>query len=192
MSDAPEGRAKDWERYRALLSLLARLQADARLQGKIDLSGVVQQTLLEAFQAARQLADFTEAQQVAWLREALAHNLNDEIRKLRTAKRDIRRERSLEARLDESASRLEQLLPATSSTPSRQLAREENMLRVAQALDRLPANQRQVIEEHHLARPNPGRGRADAGYDQASRRQSAPSGTQAAYGSCWRIRPRTG
>ena len=38
----------DLERFRAYLTLLSRAEIDPRLQGKIDLSGVVQQTLLEA------------------------------------------------------------------------------------------------------------------------------------------------
>ena len=36
------------EGYRTYLNVLAKLQIDPRLQGKIDLSGVVQQTLWEA------------------------------------------------------------------------------------------------------------------------------------------------
>src|SRR5713101_2524929 len=98
-----EDQGRELERFRPYLSLLARLQLDTRLQGKVDLSGVVQQTLLEAHQAWSQLERMVRAQQAAWLRKALAHNLTDEVRKLTTAARDVGRERSLEAALEESS-----------------------------------------------------------------------------------------
>jgi hypothetical protein len=70
------------EQFRAYLSLLARLQLDPGLQGRIDLSGVVQQTLLEAHRAMDQLSQWEEPRQLAWLRCAVAKNLADEVRNL--------------------------------------------------------------------------------------------------------------
>jgi RNA polymerase sigma-70 factor, ECF subfamily len=142
--------AADWERFRELLLLLARMQADARWQGKLDLSGVVQQTLLEAYQDSGKLTEATDAQKMAWLKRALANNLADELRKLTTARRDAGRERSLQAALDQSHSHLEQLLPDAHGTPSREAVRAERGVQLAQALATLPEAQRRVIELHHL------------------------------------------
>ena len=51
MTTSPESlSAEDLERFRAYLALLARLQVAPALRDRVDLSGVVQQTLLEAFQ----------------------------------------------------------------------------------------------------------------------------------------------
>src|SRR5438270_31367 len=94
------------ERYRKYLALLARLQVDRRLQGKVDLSGIVQQTLVEAYRMLPRFQAKTQHEMAAWLRRILANNLADEVRKLKTAKRDARRELSLEAALEESSARL--------------------------------------------------------------------------------------
>ena len=132
------------------MTLLVRVQSEVRWQGKIDLSGVVQQTLLEAYQAGEQLDDANDAQKAGWLKRALANNLADEIRKLTTARRDAGRERSLQAAMDESVSQLEQLLPAQQASPSQEVVRAERLLRLTAALSELPEAQRSVIELHHL------------------------------------------
>src|SRR5262249_43909305 len=138
------------ERFRAYLSLLARMQLDPSLRGKVDLSGVVQQTLLEAHRASDQLRQWDEPRRLAWLRKALANNLTDEVRKLGTAARDVGRERSLEAELEQSSARLEAWLASEESSPPERAIRNEQLLHLAEALERLPEDQRTAVEMHHL------------------------------------------
>lgn len=145
-----DDRGRTLEQFRAYLQLLARLQLDPRLLGKVDLSGVVQQTLLEAHMAWEQFRVMTPTQQAAWLRKALAHNLADEARKLSTAARDVSRERSLEAAVEESSARLEAWLASEESSPSVRAERNEQLLRLAGALTQLPEDQRIAVELHHL------------------------------------------
>jgi RNA polymerase sigma-70 factor (ECF subfamily) len=138
----------DPERYRGYLLFLARQNAAADLRGKLDPSGVVQQTLLEAHAAADQLARFDSHQRLGWLRTALARNLADEAKRLRAGKRDARRERAID--VDASASRLEAWLAAQQSSPSQQADRGEQLLRLADALTALPDAQREAVERHYL------------------------------------------
>src|SRR5262249_18985326 len=143
-------RGRELERFRDFLALLARLQLDPRLQGKVDLSGVVQQTLLELHQTFDQFQAWDEAQKAAWLRKVLAHNLTDEVRKMRTAGRDVGHEQPLEAALERSSARLEAWLAADQTSPSQRAVRQEQLLRLAEALSRLPKDQRTAVELHHL------------------------------------------
>jgi RNA polymerase sigma-70 factor (ECF subfamily) len=137
-------------RFGEYLTFLIRLQTARRSRAKLDLSGIVQQTLLEAHQAIAELAGISEERQTAWLRQALANNLADEIRRLSAHKRDIRMEQSLDAALDQSMARLGQMLPADQSSPSQRAHKNEQLLRLAEAVNQLPEAQRQAVELHHL------------------------------------------
>lgn len=137
------------ERYRAWLGLLARLEVDPRHRSRVDLSGVVQQTLFEASQVLREDDGRAEAERAAWLKKCLAHNLADELRKANAQMRNVRREKSLEAALECSSSRLGDWLVATGTSPSGHVVREEMGLRLAAALEALPEDQREALILQH-------------------------------------------
>jgi RNA polymerase sigma-70 factor (ECF subfamily) len=127
--------------------LLARLQLDPRLQGKVDPSDVVQQTLIKAHQRLEQFRGQSEAELAGWLRRILANTMADAYRKYQRA---LTLERSLVDLLDQSSARLEAWLAEHEPSPSDQAARNEQLLRLAEALGRLPNDQRHAIELRYL------------------------------------------
>jgi RNA polymerase sigma-70 factor (ECF subfamily) len=138
------------ERYRDYLRLLARLQFSPHLQAKLDASDVVQQAILQAHEQRAQFRGGTEGEWLAWLRAILANALGAAVRRFDAQSREVARERSLQTDLDLSSSRLEQLLAADQTSPSEQAVHGEELLRLAGALARLPADQQHVVELHHL------------------------------------------
>jgi RNA polymerase sigma-70 factor (ECF subfamily) len=141
--------AQSLARFRDYLRLLARLQLGHRLQGKLDASDIVQQVLLQAYRALGDFRGQGDAELAAWLRTVLARTLAHAVRDFGRGKRDLALERSLEAELAESSRRLEGWLAAEQSTPSQQAERNEQMLRVADALMALPEAQREAVMLHY-------------------------------------------
>jgi RNA polymerase sigma-70 factor (ECF subfamily) len=136
--------------YRDYLLLLARARLDPRLRGRTDASDIVQQTLLEAHRDAEQFRGRADAERAGWLRQVLARNLANAVRDHTRDRRDVNRERSLQASLDESSARLEAFLAVEQSSPSQHLDREEQLRRLAAALAALPDGQREAVELRHL------------------------------------------
>jgi RNA polymerase sigma-70 factor (ECF subfamily) len=149
MANDPEAGGPAVESFRAYLMLLARLQLGDRLKGKLDASDVVQQTLLDAVRQRQQFRGQTAAEMAGWLRHMLACNLADAIRALGREKRDVARERSLEAALDQSSGCLESWLAAEQSSPSQQAIRGEQLARLANAIADLPEAQRDALVLHY-------------------------------------------
>src|SRR5947209_3169369 len=145
MDQPAEARGLPLERFRSYLRLLALLHLDPRLRGKVDPSDLVQQTLLQAHRARDSFRGQSQAELAGWLRQILARTLAHAVRDLTRGKRDVARERSLEEALERSSLRLKTWLADEQSSPVEQAQRNEQVLRLAEALESLPEAQREAV-----------------------------------------------
>jgi RNA polymerase sigma-70 factor (ECF subfamily) len=150
MNDQTTAAATHLEVFRPYLSLLARLQLHTHLQRKLDVSDLVQQTMLQALAGLEGFRGSTDAEIAVWLRKILARQMANVARDLGRQKRDLSRQCSLQAALDDSAARLEQFLTADQSSPSEKVQRSEQAVRLADAIAALPEAQREAVVLHHF------------------------------------------
>lgn len=136
-------------RFRSYLRLLARSHLADNHQHKVDPSDIVQQTLLEAYDQRERFAG-NDDQLAAWLRQILVNNVSDAMRALARQCRDAKRERSIDAAIDDSFLKVHEWLAAEQTSPSEQAIRSEKLLRLADALEELPAAQREAVILHHI------------------------------------------
>src|SRR6516225_8004897 len=137
------------EPFRKYLTVLAELHLDRKLRGKLDPSDVVQQTMLRAYSGLGELRDTRPEVLVAWLRRILASTLADAAKHYDRDKRHVALERSLEADLDRSASGFAAWLAADQTSPSGRAERDEELLRMVEALAELPERIREVVVLKH-------------------------------------------
>jgi RNA polymerase sigma-70 factor (ECF subfamily) len=138
------------EQYREYLRLLARLQLAPHLRAKLDPSDVIQETMLDAYRKIGQFQGQQSGQFAAWLRTILARNLAMGVRKFARPGRDVQMEKSLQAALENSSACLENWLGDKQPPPPQLAERNERLLHLAEALAKLPADQRLAVEMKHL------------------------------------------
>ena len=132
------------ETCRDYLLLVANRNLDDDLRQKVGASDLVQETFLHAHQKFAQFRGTSAEELLAWLRKILLNHLVDENRKYRkSGKRKISRERSLTR--EEKSDRLSIEPPAHDKSPSAAAMANEESVALAEAMDRLPEDYRQVI-----------------------------------------------
>lgn len=137
--------------FRQYLRLLAELQIDEQYQAKIDASDVVQETFLDAHRDFAQFHGSTESELMVWLRRILANNLADHVlRHFGRQRRDLQLERSLHQELEHSSHCLDQSFVLAQPSPSQIAVRREQAVVLADALEKLPEDYRQVLVLRHL------------------------------------------
>jgi RNA polymerase sigma-70 factor (ECF subfamily) len=138
------------EENRAAVLAEAGRQLRGRLAARVDPADIVQQTFLEACRDFERFEGHSELQFVSWLRTILNRNIAGQLRDhTRVAKRDLRREWSL----DDSQGGGEPLwrrIVAGQSTPSQRAMQAEDFARLAVALRALTDDQREAVRLRHL------------------------------------------
>ena len=132
------------EACRGYLLTVAQRELLPDLRAKGGASDLVQQTFLEAQRDFARFHGKTEAELLAWLRRLLLNNLANFARDYReTAKRQVAREVGLP---DADSSKLGGPIPAAATpSPSKQAMAHERTEAVMEALDKLPADYRQIV-----------------------------------------------
>jgi RNA polymerase sigma-70 factor, ECF subfamily len=151
MPGHPDAANQDLEEFRAYLETLTFIQIEPGLRAKFGLSDVIQNTLLEAYRDLEQVRALDADGRKRWLRRMLVNNLIDEIDRWRAGRRDYRLEQSLEAAAAESSFRLRNWLAVEDTTPGEQMARQEEALRLLEAMSKLEPRQREalILQKYH-------------------------------------------
>jgi RNA polymerase sigma-70 factor (ECF subfamily) len=139
-------------RHRRRLHRMVAAHLDRRLAARVDPSDVVQEALddaarkLDGYLRQRPLPFYPWLRRLAWERLVKLHR-----RHLRAHRRSVEREEpGVLALPDESAVQLANCLIDLRSGPGERLLREELRSHVRAALDRLPANDREVLVLRYL------------------------------------------
>ena len=137
--------------YRAYLVFLARSQLHHNLQAKADPSDMAQEVCLAAQDGIGEFQGGSPEEFAAWLRGILGKVIAMHVRRyLGTHKRDPRLELGLDQRLADASGFLQSGLAGDATSPSQHALRQEACLQLADALEALPADYRQVIMLRHL------------------------------------------
>ncbi|QDT70165.1 RNA polymerase sigma factor RpoE [Planctomycetes bacterium MalM25] len=135
------------------LKLVVASQLDDRLRTRVSSSDVVQETFYEAHRDFPAFRGATPEEFLGWLRRILMNNLLRAVEQhVKTAKRDIRREVSIDrvpTGGERSATGLAGRLADGGDSPSKPLHRFENAERLSRMLAELPDDYREVLRLRH-------------------------------------------
>ena len=158
LAEARGGSVEDRDRLFALckryLEVIARSQVESWLRAKVDASDIVQQTMLEAHRDFDRFTGQSGGEWLAWLRKILTRNAADFVRRYRTAaKRNAAREVPLDGRRPADSQVGGPPEPAAHDpSPSQQVMRRDEELRLALAINQLSPDYREVIMLRNLQR----------------------------------------
>jgi RNA polymerase sigma-70 factor (ECF subfamily) len=138
------------ELYRNYLRVVARAMIGQSLRVRLDASDLVQETFLKAHQDFSEFLGGTEPELISWLRQVLVRTLANQVRHHRRQGRDYQHDEPLEVLLERSSQRIQLALAAPLPSPSSLVSRREQAVLLADALENLPPDYRDVFVMRNL------------------------------------------
>lgn len=136
-------------KLRPQLRTWAEHSLNAQISARVDASDVVQATLVDLHEKLDQFAGSTAGELNDWLRRMLKHNILDAVRYATAKKRTVAREQRADVVAEEGGMpRMD--LAGAHSTPSMRAIRNENEIRLEEALKKLLPDQQLVVRLVHL------------------------------------------
>ena len=143
-----------WEAAHGLrpyLRAVARSVLGGRLDGKVDVADVVQQSLLAAIERFDQFRGESAGEWQQWLVTIVRNEARNLLRFWHQDRRNLAAENAVAGSMMQTdASGEKPRLAALQPTPSRQAATRQEAMQLMEAIDRLPAEYREVLRLRHF------------------------------------------
>ncbi len=141
------------EGLRPYLRAVARSVLGGRLDGKVDVADVVQQSLLAAIERFDQFRGESAGEWQQWLVTIVRNEARNLLRFWHQDRRNLAAENAVAGsmmQIDGSTEGEKPRLAAPEPTPSRQAATRQEAMQLLEAIDRLPAEYREVLRLRHF------------------------------------------
>ncbi|MAQ17840.1 MAG: hypothetical protein CMN30_23965 [Sandaracinus sp.] len=145
-----------WEAAHGLrpyLGAVARNVLAGRLDGKVDVADVVQQSLLAAIERFDQFRGESAGEWQQWLVTIVRNEARNLLRFWHQDRRNLAAENAVAGSMVQTEATAEgekPRLPALEPTPSRQAATRQEAMQLLEAIDRLPGEYREVLRLRHF------------------------------------------
>ncbi|MFC1636344.1 RNA polymerase sigma factor [Planctomycetota bacterium] len=129
------------ERVRRII----RLRMGKELRSKMESMDLVQDAFIAALRSLENFTYKNEGDFLRWLSQIAENRLRDQVEKLHTNKRDVRKEIPLKDNRDSLDSFARTPGPVASTTPSMIMSRQEELDKLEKAIDKLKPEHKEVI-----------------------------------------------
>ncbi|MDJ0975427.1 MAG: sigma-70 family RNA polymerase sigma factor [Planctomycetota bacterium] len=148
--DVEETLGELWKQHRRRLLKMVHLRMDPRVKGRVGASDVLQDAYVEVNRRVRDYVANPRMPFFLWLRFITAQQLIAlQRRHIGAKKRDVRRQVDAGIPGASTPALVDQLMGGL-TTPTQRIAREEQRLQVAAALDQMDADDREILVLRHF------------------------------------------